>query len=130
MNFSSSVISFPLSQIIISADRWMNNKSFSDYGFIKLVFNKLAQVILKFLYGINILDFTFAYRIYPKKALLENQITELKHGFALEVLLKPIKKGYKVISVPSKWKARTEGKSNSNFRVYFSFLKVLIKNFK
>jgi hypothetical protein len=116
--------------MIISADRWMNNKSFSDYGIIKLIFNKLAQIILKFLYGINISDFTFAYRIYPKKALLENKITELKHGFALEILLKPVKKGYKVISFSSKWKARVEGKSNSNFIIYFSFLKVLITNFK
>ena len=105
---------------IISADRWINSISFKDYSLIKLVFNKLAQIVLKFLYGINILDFTFAYRIYPKRALLENQITELKHGFALEILLKPVRRGYNVINFPSKWKARTEGKL-VDYKVYFSF---------
>ena len=114
--------------MIVSADRWINNKSFTNYGFIKLIFNKLAQIFLKVLYKINILDFTFAYRIYPRRALLENQITELKHGFALEILLKPVKKGYGVISFPSKWKARVEGKSNANYKVYLSFLKVLLVN--
>ena len=114
--------------MIISADRWINNKSFSNYGFVKLIFNKLAQICLKFLYKINILDFTFAYRIYPRRALFENQITELKHGFALEILLKPVRKGYRVISFPSKWRARVEGKSNANFKVYLSFLKVLVVN--
>ena len=113
---------------IISADRWINSKSFKDYSLIKLVFNKLAQIVLKFLYGINILDFTFAYRIYPKRALLENQITELKHGFALEILLKPVRRGYNVINFPSKWKARTEGKSSADYKVYLSFLKVLVRN--
>ena len=64
-------------------------------------------------------------------ALLGNAeitIDELRHGFALELILKPIKLGYKVINFPTKWRARTEGNPTSSLLTYYSFLKVLIKN--
>jgi hypothetical protein len=36
----------------------------------------------------------------------------LRHGFALEILLNPMKKGFKVVTVPAKWKKRVEGSSS------------------
>ena len=32
-----------------------------------------------------------------------------KHSFALEMIIKPIKKGYKTLNVPATWSPRTEG---------------------
>ena len=101
---------------IISADRWISQKGFSNYGFIK------------FFFSYEILDFTFAYRLYPKKALKGYRIKELKHGFALEILLFPMKNGFKVITLPAKWKKRVEGTSSITLGSYFSYLKVLFKN--
>ena len=75
----------------------------------------------------EILDFTFAYRLYPKKALKGYKIKELRHGFALEILLSPIRKGYKVITLPAKWKKRVEGRSSITIHSYFSYLKVLYR---
>ena len=75
-----------------------------------------------------ILDFTFAYRLYPKKALKGYRIRELRHGFALEILLSPMRKGYKVITLPAKWKKRVEGNSSITIHSYFSYLKVLFRN--
>ena len=113
---------------IISADRWMNSKSFSDYGTIKFLSNFFFQKLIKIFFNYKILDFTFAYRIYPKNILKDIKISELRHGFALELLLKPIKKGHKVITIPAKWKKRVEGTSSITIRSYFSYLKVLFKN--
>ena len=113
---------------IITGDRWLNKNSFKKYSFIKLILNFLAQKIISQFYKVNIKDFTFAYRIYPKKALSKIVIDELRHGFALELILKPIKLGHKVINFPTKWRARTEGNSTSSLLTYYSFLKVLIKN--
>jgi glycosyltransferase involved in cell wall biosynthesis len=113
---------------IITGDRWLNKNSFKKYSFIKLILNFLAQKIISQFYKVNIKDFTFAYRIYPKKALSKIVIDELRHGFALELILKPIKLGYKVINFPTKWRARTEGNPTSSLLTYYSFLKVLIKN--
>jgi hypothetical protein len=43
-------------------------------------------------------------------------------------LLIPIKKGFKVITLPAKWKKRVEGSSSITIRSYLSYLKVLFKN--
>ena len=113
---------------IISADRWISKKGFSDYGLIKFLANFFFQKLIKFFFKHEILDFTFAYRIYPKKALKAYKINELRHGFALEMLLKPIKKGFKVSTVPAKWKKRVEGTSSITLQSYFSYLRVLLKS--
>ncbi len=114
--------------VIISADRWISQKGFSDYGFIKFFANFFFQKLLKIFFKHKILDFTFAYRLYPKKALKGYKIKELRHGFALEILLIPIKKGFKIITLPAKWKKRVEGSSSITIQSYLSYLKVLFKN--
>jgi glycosyltransferase involved in cell wall biosynthesis len=113
---------------IISADRWISQKGFSDYGVIKFLANFIFQKLIKLFFKYEILDFTFAYRLYPKKALKNYDIKELRHGFALEILLYPLKRGFKVITLPAKWKKRVEGKSSITIQSYFSYLKVLFKN--
>ena len=112
---------------IISADRWISNKGFSDYGLIKFIANFTFQKLLKIFFNYKILDFTFAYRIYPKNALKNHRIKELRHGFALETLLAPMKKGFNVITLPAKWKKRVEGSSSITIKAYLSYLKVFFR---
>ena len=112
---------------IISADRWISNKGFSDYGLIKFLANFTFQKLLKIFFNYRILDFTFAYRIYPKNALKNHKIKELRHGFALEILLAPMKKGFNVITLPAKWKKRVEGSSSITIKAYLSYLKVFFR---
>ena len=112
---------------IISADRWISKKGFSKYGVIKFLANLTFQKLLKIFFNYKILDFTFAYRIYPKKTLKNYRIKELRHGFALETLLAPMKKGFKVITLPAKWKKRVEGSSSITIKAYLSYLKVFFR---
>ena len=112
---------------IISADRWISKKGFSEYGFIKFLANFTFQKLLKIFFNYRILDFTFAYRIYPKNALKNHKIKELRHGFALETLLAPMKKGFNVITLPAKWKKRVEGSSSITIKAYLSYLKVFFR---
>ena len=112
---------------IISADRWISKKGFSDYGLIKFLANFTFQKLLKIFFNYKILDFTFAYRIYPKNALKNHRIKELRHGFALETLLAPMKKGFKVITLPAKWKKRVEGNSSITTDSYISYLRVFFR---
>ena len=113
---------------IISADRWISHKGFSDYGVIKFLANFMFQKLLKIFFNYKILDFTFAYRIYPINALKGYRIKELRHGFALEMLLKVMKNGFNVITVPAKWKKRVEGNSSITIESYISYLKVFLRN--
>lgn len=115
-------------ETIISGDRWIYKDSFKKYNLLKLLVNYLAQKIIRLIFKATINDFTFAYRIYPRKILSKFKISELRHGFALEMIIKPIKLGYKVINFPTKWKVRTEGVATSSVFNYYSFSKVLIKN--
>jgi len=112
---------------IISADRWISDKGFSNYGLIKFLANLTFQKLIKFFFNYKILDFTFAYRIYPKNALKNYKIKELRHGFALEILLAPMKKGFNVVTLPAKWKKRIEGSSSITIKAYFSYLKVFFR---
>ena len=112
---------------IISADRWVSGGKFKNYGLLKFLANFTFQKLLKLFYKNEILDFTFAYRVYPHKALKKNKFYELRHGFALEMLLAPIKHGYKVITVASTWKSRSEGSSSITLLSYISYLRVLFK---
>ena len=121
-------ISFKNPKKIVSADRWINQKSFKGYGIIKFLSNFMFQKLLKFFFDYKILDFTFAYRIYPKSALKGYKIKELRHGFALEILLVPIKKGFEIITTSAKWRKRVEGNSSITINSYISYLKVLWRN--
>ena len=94
---------------IISADRWLSQRGFSNYGVIKYLANFFFQKLIKFFFKYEILDFTFAYRIYPRKILKNLTLTEFRHGFALELLLKPIKMGYDIITNPATWSKTVEG---------------------
>ncbi len=113
---------------IVSADRWISAKGFNNYGIIKFLANFIFQKLLIFYFNYKILDFTFAYRVYPKKALKGFKIKELRHGFALELLLVPMKMGFKVITVPAKWKKRVEGYSSITIKSYLSYIKVFWNN--
>jgi len=112
---------------IISADRWISSKGFSDYGIIKFLANFIFQKLLKIFFNYKILDFTFAYRVYPRNALKKHRIKELRHGFALETLLAPMKKGFSVITLPAKWKKRVEGNSSITIESYISYLRVFFR---
>ena len=101
---------------------------FKDCSIVKNETLKLTTSLIKLFFRYDILDFTFAYRLYPKKALKGYKIKELRHGFALEILLYPIKKGFEVITLPAKWKKRVEGSSSITIRSYLSYLKVLYRN--
>ena len=95
---------------------------------IKKILNYLFQILSKKLINCKLSDFTFAYRIYPSEALKKNKFYENKHSFALEMIIKPIKKGYKTLSVPATWSPRIEGISQNSIFNYFDYFKILFKN--
>lgn len=113
---------------IICADRWKDKKnvSFKGYGFLKKNLNLIFQYLTSFLYNCEFLDFTFAYRIYPKKALVDFEFTELRHSFALEMILKPLIAGYKLRSIHTTWSLRVEGNSHNSILNYLYYFKTLI----
>lgn len=113
---------------IIVGDRWIKKKAFQNYGFVKKMLNYFVNKLLSILLDTKINDITFAYRIYPRKALKFISIDEYSNGWALELFLKPLKKGYEFIGIPTTWKKRNEGNSSNFLKSMFSFVKTLYKN--
>ena len=111
---------------IICGDRWIKKNSFKNYGFVNKILNLFAQKIIKFFININIYDFTFAYRIYPKNALKGFDLKELRNGWSLELLINPYKKGFNFLPVSTNWVARNEGEKSNVIINYLSFFKILI----
>ncbi len=108
---------------IVTATRWRTSDGFQGYSKIKLVCNWLFQRFFAILYGVQLSDMTYAYRIFPTKLVQSIRWEELRHAFLFETLVKPLRLGVQVIEVPSAWKARSEGKSQNTFLLNFVYFR-------
>ena len=115
-------------EVIIGASRWLKRGGFEGYNNIKFILNFFFQLFFKILFFSNLTDFTYGFRIFPKKIIKKYNWKELKHPLCLEMILRPIKDGYKSKEIPVKWKRRLEGVSKnpffSNFKYFFVGIKI------
>jgi glycosyltransferase involved in cell wall biosynthesis len=112
---------------IVTASRWRAARGFQGYPRVKLLCNWVFQRFFSMLYGVRLSDMTFAYRIFPTKLVQSIHWEELRHAFLFETLVKPLRLGVEVIEIPSVWKARTEGKSQSTFLLNFVYFRTGLK---
>lgn len=112
---------------IVTASRWRVGGGFQGYSKVKLLCNWLFQRFFSMLYGVKLSDMTFAYRIFPTKLVRSIRWEELRHAFLFESLVKPLRLGVPVIEIPSRWRARTEGKSQNTFLLNFVYFRTGLK---
>lgn len=113
---------------IVATSRWINKGSFDGYNPIKFILNKIFQIFFKTLYRCNLTDLTYGFRIYKTHILKEIRWKELRHPFLLESILKPIKlRRYRIIEIPTTWKARREGTSQNSFWRNFIYFRIGFK---
>jgi dolichol-phosphate mannosyltransferase len=106
---------------IVCASRWLRDGSFTGYDPFKLVLNYGYNLIFRTLYGINIHDITFGYRLMKAKVLRGVNWEYGRHEFCAEMLLKPVRLGYTATEIPTKWVKRPEGESKNTFMRNFKF---------
>lgn len=99
---------------IASCSRWLRGCRFIGYGRIRLVLNFCAQQFLKILFGAKMTDFTNPCQIAPTE--LYKAIEWENEGFPIliEMVLKPLRLGYKFIEVPTNCYPRKQGKSSNS----------------
>lgn len=110
---------------VITASRWGQRNGFSGYNKIKLVLNYIFNKMLSILYLSSLSDMTFGYKSFPRYLVTAIDWKESKHPFFLELALKPLRLGVEFYEIHSKWKARTEGKSQNSFFQNFKYFKVV-----
>lgn len=114
-------------QALITASRWIAGGGFSGYSKIKWLLNFIFQKFFSILYGTNLTDMTYGYRLFPTALVQSIHWEELRHPFLFETLLKPLRLKIPVIEIPSSWKARTEGESQNTFWRNFSYFDIGLK---
>lgn len=106
---------------IVCASRWLRSGSFSGYDPFKLVLNYGYNLIFRTLYGIHIHDITFGYRLMTAEVLRGVNWEYGRHEFCAEMLLKPVRLGYRATEIPTRWVKRPEGESKNTFMRNFKF---------
>lgn len=108
---------------IICTSRWINKGAFSGYSPVKLFANWVFQKIFSTLYGCNLTDMTFGYRLSPTRVLQAIRWEELRHPFFFETIIKPIRLGVPVMEIDTKWAPRSEGESHNTFLRNFDYFR-------
>ena len=92
--------------------RFLNESKINDYPIQKLILNRIFNFFVKIIFWNSYNDYTNAFKIYKKKALLEIMplISESFNIF-LEIPLKIISRNYRYKIIPINWMGRKKGES-------------------
>ncbi|HJZ11943.1 MAG TPA: glycosyltransferase family 2 protein [Acidobacteriota bacterium] len=113
--------------MIVTGTRWAQGGGFEGYNPLKRLFNYVFQKFFSLLYGANLTDMTYGYRIFPATLVQSIQWEELRHAFLFETLLKPLRLGVKVKEIPAVWSVRKEGESQNSFFRNFEYFPIGLK---
>ncbi len=111
---------------IFSASRWLGGNKFYGYNKFKKVLNICAQKFLSVLYASDLTDFTIPYQIIPTEILQSIEFEETGFPIFLEMVLKPLRLGYKFKELPTDCHSRTEGKSSNSFAQIPQYLRTAL----
>ena len=102
--------------LIASASRWMKGCAFYDYGTVKRAVNFAAQIFLRVLFHSKITDFTNPVQIAPTELYQAIEFENEGFPILIEMVLKPLRLGYRFRELPTNCYARKQGRSNNSFR--------------
>ncbi len=112
---------------IVTATRWADGGGFEGYQRSKYWLNWLFQKSFRTLYGTELSDLTYGFRIFKAPLVKEIAWEELRHPFLLETILKPLRLGAKVVEIPTVWRTRREGVSHNTFMQNFLYFRTAFK---
>ena len=113
---------------IVTATRWAQGGGFAPgYSRLKLGLNWGFQRLFAALYGTQLTDLTYGFRIFRAAWVKDVAWEELRHPFLLETLLKPLRLGARVVEVPCVWRAREEGVSHNSLAQTFAYVPMALR---
>ena len=117
----------------VFGSRFIKNSKLEDYPLIKLIFNRLANNLIRVLFLIKYNDVTNAFKAYRRKILKECEPIVSQHfNINAELSLKSIIRGCKYKVIPISWINRKHGiskfyiKEMSN-RYFFTILYIFLE---
>jgi dolichol-phosphate mannosyltransferase len=96
----------------VFGSRFMPGGGVIDYPWLKLAINRLANLFVRFLFGISLNDTTNAFKAYRKTTLDGCRPLLAAHfNLTVEIPLKAIVRGYSWTVVPITWRNRRTGEA-------------------
>ena len=118
--------------------RWQKGAKVQNYPVLKYFLNRLANLVIKVVFGLRYNDVTNAFKCYSHETI-EGIKPVLSHHFnvTIELPLKAIIRGYRYTVTPTNWRSRQRGASSLKIKemgsrylfimLYIWFEKVLSK---
>jgi glycosyltransferase involved in cell wall biosynthesis len=114
---------------VCTGSRFIIGGGSEDIPFIRVIGNKFFVFLVNLLFGSNYTDMCYGYRSFRKGVPQRLGLREKGFGIETEINIKAIKKGLKVIEVPSSEKRRAAGEGKlRTFRDGWVILSTIIKN--
>lgn len=113
--------------LIFKTSRWLRKNSFHNYGDFRKLFNYLAQIFLRILYREKITDFTNPVQTAPAEAYEKSNWKELNFPFLIEMVLVPLRLGYRFEEIPVDCYTRKEGFSRNSAKQTALYLKTALR---
>ncbi len=96
----------------VHTSRFMKGSRIEGYPFIKTLANRLANYSVRFAFlRFDLKDFTSLFKGFSIDKIKNLNLEANEFDIGLEIALKSIRKGYKIVEVPVNWKEREAGKS-------------------
>jgi dolichol-phosphate mannosyltransferase len=101
----------------VFGSRFIPGGKITDYPRVKYIFNRLGNIFIKILFGLQYNDFTNAFKLYHRRVIEKTQPFAGQHfNFTVELVLKSLISGHTFRVVPNSWKGRPAGLSNFNIK--------------
>lgn len=119
----------------VFGSRFIKGGKVIDYPKMKKIINRIANSIIRIVFGIKYNDTTNAFKMYKKETIEGLRPFFAPHfNFTIELPLKVIVRGYSYDVIPNSWRNRKHGKSNLKIRemgsrYFFILLYCLIEKF-
>ena len=120
---------------VVCASRFMKGGEFKNAPIIKSILVKIVSFVISNFTKLPTKDPTNGFRLFSNNFLKKYPINS-KNGFtyAIELLSKAYRNGYKIVEIPEKWPLRIYGKSKFKYSsiIYYLpwFVMILLPNFK
>jgi dolichol-phosphate mannosyltransferase len=112
---------------LVVASRWIPGGGFTGYSPLKYRLNWCFQQVFRVLFQTPIHDLTYGFKMIRRELAQGIAWEGALHEIACETTLKPIRRGVRVVEVPSRWTARTQGVSKNTFLRNFRYVAMALR---
>lgn len=96
----------------VFGSRFVKGAQLVDYPFLKLIINRIANLIIQLVIGIRYNDATNAFKLYKKNVIKGiSPLLSPHFNLTIELSLKSIIRGYNYVVLPNNWYNRKTGES-------------------